>query len=356
MSDQGKGSASTSASAPAPGSDTYKGWLFKWTNYLKGYQRRWFVLSNGLLSYYRTQAEMAHTCRGTINLATAHIDTEDACNIVLSSGGRTYHLKASTEVERQRWVTALELAKAKAIRMMNDQSDDSGDDEPTSQSDRSEIQGTLKTLVSKLDDLSTCNDLIAKHGAALQRSLSELEGLRVPVDGGEKIKAVNERATLFRITSNAMINACRDFLDLAESHSRRWHRALQYEREQRSHLEQTIEQLAKQHNSLERAWREAPVHAANTPSAPATNTEGSGRRLKEEASDEDEDTEFFDAMEDSPAFITVTAPDGTQHRRSQSSLSGASGGHSNDWSQEVHVSVLLLLPWRPLATYSATCI
>lgn len=37
---------------PTPG-DTYKGWLFKWTNYIKGYQRRWFVLSNGLLSYYR---------------------------------------------------------------------------------------------------------------------------------------------------------------------------------------------------------------------------------------------------------------------------------------------------------------
>lgn len=84
--------------------------------------------------------------------------------------------------------------------------DDSADEEPTSQSDHSEIQGTLKTLASKLDDLSTCNDLIAKHGAALQRSLSELETLRVPLEGGEKIKAVNERATLFRITSNAMIN------------------------------------------------------------------------------------------------------------------------------------------------------
>uniref|UniRef100_A0A674N4X6 Oxysterol-binding protein n=1 Tax=Takifugu rubripes TaxID=31033 RepID=A0A674N4X6_TAKRU len=298
---QGKGSVSASAAAPAPGSDTYKGWLFKWTNYLKGYQRRWFVLSNGLLSYYRTQAEMAHTCRGTINLATAHIDTEDACNIVLSSGGRTYHLKASTEVERQRWVTALELAKAKAIRMMNDQSDDSGDEEPAAQSDRSEIQGTLKILVSKLDDLSTCNDLIAKHGAALQRSLSELEGLKIPLEGGEKIKAVNERATLFRITSNAMINACRDFLDLAETHSRRWQRALQYEREQRTHLEETIEQLAKQHNSLERAWREAPTLATSTP-------KGSERLHKEEASDEDE---FFDAMEDSPAFITVTATENT---------------------------------------------
>jgi len=32
---------------------TMKGWLFKWTNYLKGYQRRWFVLQNGHLSYYR---------------------------------------------------------------------------------------------------------------------------------------------------------------------------------------------------------------------------------------------------------------------------------------------------------------
>lgn len=43
-------------------------------------------------------------------------------------------------------------------------------------------------------------------------------------------------------------------------------------------------------------------------------TEGSERLHKEEASDEDEDTEFFDAMEDSPAFITVTATDNTQHR------------------------------------------
>lgn len=52
--------------------------------------------------------------------------------------------------------------------------------------------------------------------------------------------------------------ASRDFLDVAESYSRRWQRAFQYEKEQRHHLEQTIEQLAKQHNSLERAWRENP--------------------------------------------------------------------------------------------------
>ncbi|KAJ6656639.1 hypothetical protein lerEdw1_003526 [Lerista edwardsae] len=371
------------SSAGGPGSDTYKGWLFKWTNYLKGYQRRWFVLSNGLLSYYRTQAEMAHTCRGTINLSTAHIDTEDSCNIVLSNGGRTYHLKASSEVERQRWVTALELAKAKAIRMRNNQSgarlrcyekalpqlhslaqkhllgeaqlvqhcgvlrkhtsnfgvvaapplyghDDSGDEEPASQSDKSELHCTLKNLSSKLEDLSTCNDLIAKHGAALQRSLSELENLKLPAESGEKIKAVNERATLFRITSNAMINACRDFLELAETHSRKWQRALQYEREQRIHLEETIEQLAKQHNNLERACRGAPALAANT--VAHVPKVGSVQSVKAEASDEDEDTEYFDAMEDAQNFIAVAADLTKHHRRTGSNISGASEGRVDDWN------------------------
>lgn len=75
------------------------------------------------------------------------------------------------------------------------------------------------------------------------------------------------------LISVRFLQACRDFLDLAETHSRRWQRALQYEREQRTHLEETIEQLAKQHNSLERAWREAPTLASSTPST-TTTTQG----------------------------------------------------------------------------------
>ncbi|XP_006894856.1 PREDICTED: oxysterol-binding protein 2 isoform X1 [Elephantulus edwardii] len=307
--------------------DSFKGWLLKWTNYLKGYQRRWFVLSNGLLSYYRNQGEMAHTCRGTINLSTAHIDTEDSCNILLTSGARTYHLKAGSEVERQQWVTALELAKAKAVRMMSTHSDDSGDDddESASPSDKTELPNTIKNLSLKLDDLSTCNDLLAKHGAALQRSLNELDGLKIPPESSEKLKVVNERATLFRITSNAMINACRDFLELAESHSRKWQRALQYEHEQRIHLEETIEQLARQHNSLERAFRSAPGRPTN-PSK--SLSEGSLLTPKGEDSEEDEDTEYFDAMEDATSFITVIAE--SKEDRKAEGMTGAVS--SDDWT------------------------
>uniref|UniRef100_H2TDX1 Oxysterol-binding protein n=1 Tax=Takifugu rubripes TaxID=31033 RepID=H2TDX1_TAKRU len=293
---------------PTPAGDTYKGWVFKWTNYIKGYQRRWFVLSNGLLSYYRTQAEMGHTCRGTINLATASITVDDACNFVISNGGaQTYHLKASCEVERQRWITALELAKAKAARMQAE-SDDSGDDFPAPRevagSQISEVQSAMRTLGSKVEDLSTCNDLISKHGSALQRSLSELDSLRLTGEAGEKIRQVTERATLFRITSNAMINACREFLTLAQTHSKRWQKALQAEREQRVRLEETLEQLAKQHNHLERAFRGAAQ--ANT-SADNKGDTGSTPG-KGEASDEDDDNEFFDAMEEAPEFITVPEP------------------------------------------------
>uniref|UniRef100_G1P881 Oxysterol-binding protein n=1 Tax=Myotis lucifugus TaxID=59463 RepID=G1P881_MYOLU len=303
----GAGTASTAPKALLPllPLDSFKGWLLKWTNYLKGYQRRWFVLSNGLLSYYRNEGEMAHTCRGTINMSTAHFDREDYCSIVLTSGAKTYHLKASSDVERQQWITALELAKAKAVRMMRSHSDDSGDDddETAAPADKTELQSTIKNLSLKLDDLSTCHDLLAKHGAALLRSLNELDSLRIPYDSSEKLKAVNERATLFRITSNAMINACKDFLALAEAHSRKWQRALQYEQEQRIHLEETIEQLAKQHNSLERAFRNSLPGRSSDPNK--NFSQESLLTSKEEDSEEDEDSEYFDAMEDSTAFITV---------------------------------------------------
>ena len=88
---------------------------------MQGYQKRWFVLANGLLHYYRNQGEMSRTCRGSISLHGAHIITEDSCNFIVSNAGgtQTYHLRAASEVERQKWVTALELAKTRAIQRMS---------------------------------------------------------------------------------------------------------------------------------------------------------------------------------------------------------------------------------------------
>ena len=38
------------------------------------------------LCHHRTQEEMAHTCRGTINLAGAAIDAIDATHFVITNG------------------------------------------------------------------------------------------------------------------------------------------------------------------------------------------------------------------------------------------------------------------------------
>ena len=87
----------------------------------------------------------------------------------------------------------------------------------------------FRMMSTKLEDLRTCNDLIVKHGHALQRSVSELEtttggggdrGDKKPPDVSDiqaKVKITNERATLFKITSNAMINACSEYLELTQN-------------------------------------------------------------------------------------------------------------------------------------------
>lgn len=315
--------------------DVFKGWLWKWTNYIKGYQKRWFVLSNGLLSYYRSQAEMAHTCRGTINLAGAYITTEDSCNFTVSNGGtQTFHLKSVTEVERQRWVTALELAKNKATQMM-DTEDDSSDDETdivvvevpsdgdsfsnsTIEMERHELYSTLRILTNKLDDLITCNDLISKHGGALQRALAEVEihdninKSSDPMTYTSKIKTVNERATLFRITSTAMIKACSEFLGLAQSQGKRWQKAIIHEREQRIRLQETVETLAKQHNTLERA-----IEGNKDDLKLGSKQTELKNDIDEDASDEDD--EFVDASDKAFAVEVVTG-----HKKNLSTASSAS--------------------------------
>ncbi|KAH8407179.1 hypothetical protein KR222_009978 [Zaprionus bogoriensis] len=278
---------------PAPavekggGEPEMKGWLLKWTNYIKGYQRRWFVLSKGVLSYYRNQTEINHTCRGTISLHGALIHTVDSCTFVISNGGtQTFHIKAANEVERQSWVTSLELAKVKAIRAIESEEEEA---EETAQVVPSqEINTVVRDLTERLENMRTCYDLITKHGAALQRALNDLES-NEEESLASRTKIVNERATLFRITSNAMINAGNDYLRSAESQGHKWSKMLHHEREQRQRLEEIIEQMAKQQSQMEQAAvmvrrsKQLTMHQAGiNPGTILTS---------------DDETEFFDAEE-----------------------------------------------------------
>jgi len=309
-----------------------KGWLFKWTNYIKGYQKRWFVLQNGLLSYYRNQAEMAHTCRGTISLHGAIIHTEQySCNFVVSNGGgtQTFHLRAANEVERQKWVTALELAKAKAISLMESDDEDDVDCFPV-EIDKQELSTAIRTMIARLEELKTCNDLIEKHGQALQRSVCDVEGATSEINQSlldqqlsPKLKILNERATLLKITSNAMINACSQYLELTQTQGRKWQKLLSHEREQRLRLEEMVEQLAKQHSQLEHQVKKTSVIGTTATTAALRQTNHSFKEEFEHESRHDSgssDEEFQDAVAD-PDYenFAVSAP--PPKRRSSSTAS-----------------------------------
>ncbi|XP_078354846.1 oxysterol-binding protein-related protein 9-like isoform X1 [Oculina patagonica] len=90
-----------------------EGPLSKWTNVVKGWQYRWFVLDDntGLLSYYTSKDKMMRgTRRGCLRLKGANIgiDDEDDSTFTISCDQKTFHFQARDAEERERWIRALE--------------------------------------------------------------------------------------------------------------------------------------------------------------------------------------------------------------------------------------------------------
>ncbi|CAG0914357.1 unnamed protein product [Notodromas monacha] len=354
-----------SQSRPTAAEAEMKGWLYKWTNYIKGYQKRWFVLNDGLLSYYRSPAETNHTCRGTISLHGATISTEDACNFVISTcGTQTWHLKASSEVLRQRWVLGLELAKNKSIGVTT--SDDEEDmemeemEESAGLDKRIELQAVVQLLNTKLAHIKEAEKIVIKHGGTLLArsyffslwnifygSLQSLEVLfpKQPDGTGEAVpnavyipelqstsKTINERSTMFKFACSMMINSCREYADLANAQGRKWQRLLQHERDQRLRLEEMVETLARQHSHLEQSVVQEHQDLKNKPektrasaehslisrepagtsknasassNSDSLNMRSAGPPVSSLSDSDDNEMEFFDALEENDSDFIV---------------------------------------------------
>ncbi|KAL1304319.1 hypothetical protein AAFC00_000722 [Neodothiora populina] len=90
-----------------------KGYLKKWTNYTSGWKLRFFVLEDGVLSYYKHQDDAGSACRGAINMKIAKLQMDPKEKLSFEIQGKSsvkYHLKANHEVEAKRWFWALNNA------------------------------------------------------------------------------------------------------------------------------------------------------------------------------------------------------------------------------------------------------
>merc|ERR1719461_200860 len=156
--------------------------------------------------------------------------------------------------------------------MMESDDEEEGDQEFPVEISKQELVTAVRSMSTKLEDLRTCNDLIAKHGHALQRSVT----------------------------------------DLTQSQGKKWQRLLGHEREQRLRLEEMVEQLARQHShlehqckktnmsSLERGLKAAELNNHHRSASSVSNISTGGLEVKDdlkssECTTDDED-EFLDAV------------------------------------------------------------
>ncbi|XP_018652029.1 putative oxysterol-binding protein 1 [Schistosoma mansoni] len=263
--------------------DCMKGYLYKWTNYLKGYQKRWFVLQNGLLSYYRNPAEMAHTCRGTIKLADATVKKIGTVYFEISnSSAQKFHIKANSESEQLAWLSALSNSKTAAVALRKqgydsdayaDGYEDDDDYKTSSTTDENGIRfinDALVKLEAHVTDLERYQLTMNRKGEELRRSVGDVESARDPTELLQRFNLARERATVFKVASMAMVNSCSEFTHFTRGQFVRWQRIFNHQNERCALLEQMIEQLAKQLRQLECLTRQ------NNPQSTVTLGSGGG--------------------------------------------------------------------------------
>lgn len=54
----------------------FQGTLFKWTNYLHGWQERYLILRQGFLNYYKNEVDITLGCRGALSVKQAIIQVD----------------------------------------------------------------------------------------------------------------------------------------------------------------------------------------------------------------------------------------------------------------------------------------
>ncbi|KAM4795253.1 pleckstrin homology domain-containing family A member 3-like [Rhinophrynus dorsalis] len=92
-----------------------EGSLLKWTNYLSGWQPRYFVLDRGILSYYDSLEDVGKGSKGSIKMAVCEIrvNHSDSSRMdLIIPREQCFYLRAESAAERQSWLVALGSAKA----------------------------------------------------------------------------------------------------------------------------------------------------------------------------------------------------------------------------------------------------
>ncbi|XP_028325750.1 pleckstrin homology domain-containing family A member 8 [Gouania willdenowi] len=155
-----------------------EGMLYKWTNYISGWQPRWFVLDGGTLSYYDSQEDAWKGCKGSIKISVCEIQvhSSDSTRVDLTIPGEQYfYLRAINAAERQKWLVALGTAKACLT------------DNRTKR--EKELQENTEALKTKMSELRLYCDLLLQQVNRIKESDELEETAETGIDTGNMVKS-----------------------------------------------------------------------------------------------------------------------------------------------------------------------
>ncbi|KAK1336852.1 hypothetical protein QTO34_002887 [Cnephaeus nilssonii] len=178
-----------------------EGVLYKWTNYLTGWQPRWFVLDNGILSYYDSQDDVCKGSKGSIKMAVCEIKGKSQRqhkNGINHSREQHFYMKAVNAAERQRWLVALGSSKA----CLTD----------TRTKKEKEISETSESLKTKMSELRLYCDLLMQQVHTIQEFVHHDENHSSP-----SIENMNEASSLLSATCNTFITTLEECVKIANA-------------------------------------------------------------------------------------------------------------------------------------------
>lgn len=173
-----------------------EGTLWKWTNYLSGWQPRWFVLEVGVLAYYKSQEEVGLGSRGSVKMTCCEISVHptDSMRIDLKIPPDQYmYLRAATPAERQQWLVALGTAKACLTTMKHN--------------GHSEMPGeSMNHLKEKMQELSMYRSLL----------LQQISTIKILCSNKDESQEFGEAGTMLSATCDEFLKNLGDCMELAE--------------------------------------------------------------------------------------------------------------------------------------------
>ncbi|CAF3526585.1 unnamed protein product [Rotaria sp. Silwood1] len=157
----------------------FQGRLFKWTNYLHGWQERYLILRHGFLNYYKNEFDITLGCRGALSVRQAIIQRHefDDCRFDIRVSDSVWYLRAQNPDDRERWRQALEDHKQICKSESGYGSETSLRRHPSLGSLASTASAGVastgsfrkdRNLIIKLSELETYRELLSQQVATLQ--------------------------------------------------------------------------------------------------------------------------------------------------------------------------------------------